>query len=182
MELAITLDHSSKTPLHRQLYDELRQSILAGRLAAGARLPSSRALAASLEVSRTTVTQSYDQLISEGYLQTAIGSGTTVCQQLPDELLRTTPVKTAVPKTSSGRKPVRLSAYGESLTDAAPFEPPEYEATFNFRSGRPELEEFPLRLWRRLFLRQYRTSSARMLDYADGSQGYAPLREAIKEY
>lgn len=182
MELAITLNHSSKTPLHRQLYDELRQSILAGRLAAGVRLPSSRALAASLEVSRTTVTQSYDQLISEGYLQTAIGSGTTVCQQLPDELLRTTPVKTAVPKTPSERKPVRLSAYGESLADAAPFEPPEYEATFNFRSGRPELEDFPLRLWRRLFLRQYRTSSARMLDYADGSQGYAPLREAIKDY
>jgi GntR family transcriptional regulator / MocR family aminotransferase len=182
MELAITLNHRAKAPLHRQLYDELRQSILAGRLAAGARLPSSRALAASLGVSRTTVTQSYDQLISEGYLQAAIGSGTSVCQQLPDELLRTTPVKTTLLKTQAKQRSVRLSAYGESLSDTEPFEPPEYEAPINFRSGRPALEEFPLRLWRRLFLRQYRTGSARMLDYADGSQGYAPLRKAIKNY
>jgi GntR family transcriptional regulator/MocR family aminotransferase len=182
MELAITLNHHAKAPLHRQLYDELRQSILAGRLAAGARLPSSRALAVALGVSRTTVTQSYDQLISEGYLQAAIGSGTTVCQQLPDELLCTAPVKTAVQKTQAKRKSVRLSEYGESLNDAEPFEPPEYDAPINFRSGRPALEEFPLRLWRRLFLRQYRSSSAKMLDYADGSQGYAPLREAIKNY
>jgi GntR family transcriptional regulator / MocR family aminotransferase len=182
MELAITLNHRAKAPLHRQLYDELRQSILAGRLAAGARLPSSRALAVSLGVSRTTVTQSYDQLISEGYLQAAIGSGTSVCQQLPDELLRATPVKTTLMKTQAKQKSVRLSAYGESLSDTEPFEPPEYEAPINFRSGRPALEEFPMRLWRRLFLRQYRVGSAKMLDYADGSQGYEPLRKAIKNY
>jgi GntR family transcriptional regulator / MocR family aminotransferase len=182
MELAITLDHRAKSPLHRQLYDELRQSILAGRLAAGSRLPSSRALAASLGVSRTTVTQSYDQLISEGYLQTAIGSGTSVCLQLPDELLRTTPVKPTALKTQAKRKIARLSDYGESLNDAEPLEPPEYEAAINFRSGRPALEEFPLRLWRRLFLRQYRLGNARMLDYADGAQGYRPLREAIRNY
>ena len=66
MELAINLSNQSSASLHRQLYDEMRQLILAGRLAPGERVPSTRALAASLRVSRTTVTQSYDQLISEG--------------------------------------------------------------------------------------------------------------------
>ncbi len=182
MELAITLDNRSKSPLHRQLYDELRQSILAGRLAAGARVPSTRTLAESLHVSRTTVTQSYDQLISEGYLQAAIGSGTTVCHQLPDDWLQTTPLKTAVQKPRAKPKSVRMSAYGESLNDAEPFEPPEHEVAINFKSGRPALDEFPLRLWRRLFLRHYRTCNTRMLDYADGAQGYEPLRQAITKY
>src|SRR5215210_4050226 len=118
MELAITLNNRLDIPLHRQLYDELRQSILAGRLAAGARVPSTRALAQSLHVSRTTVTQSYEQLISEGYLQAAIGSGTTVCHQLPDDWLQTSPLKRAVQKVRARPKSVRLSEYGESLNDA----------------------------------------------------------------
>jgi GntR family transcriptional regulator/MocR family aminotransferase len=182
MELAITLNHRAKSPLHRQLYDELRQSILAGRLQPGARVPSTRTLAESLGVSRTTVTQSYDQLISEGYLQAVIGSGTSVCQQLPDDLLRTAPVKTTVQKPRIKAKSVRLSEYGESLNDAEPFEPPEHEVAINFKSGRPALDEFPLRLWRRLFLRHYRKSNAKTLDYADGAQGLASLREAIASY
>jgi GntR family transcriptional regulator/MocR family aminotransferase len=182
MELAINLSNHSGAPLHRQLYDELRQLILKGRLTPGDRVPSTRALAESLGVSRTTVTQSYDQLISEGYLQAAIGSGTIVCHQLPDDLLRPLPVKAVRQKERTRAKPLRLSAYGESLTDCEPFEPQESEALIHFKSGRPALEEFPLRLWRRLFLRHYRTNNAKMLDYADGSQGYKPLREAIAAY
>jgi GntR family transcriptional regulator/MocR family aminotransferase len=182
MELAITLDNRSEIPLHRQLYDELRQAILARRLAAGARVPSTRALAESLNISRTTVTQSYDQLTSEGYLQAAIGSGTTVCHQLPDDWLQTTPLKKVIQKPRAKHKSVRLSQYGESLIDREPFEPPEYEVAINFKSGRPALEEFPLRLWRRLYLRHYRTCNAKMLDYADGSQGFEPLRQAITNY
>ncbi|MBI3650521.1 MAG: PLP-dependent aminotransferase family protein [Acidobacteria bacterium] len=186
MELAITLHHQANAPLHRQLYDALRQLILAGRLTPGERVPSSRALALSLGVSRTTVTQSYDQLISEGYLQTAIGSGTKVCHQLPEELLRPAPVKrtlkTATAKTRRQVRPLRLSAYGNSLTDVEPFEPHETETPIHFKSGRPALDEFPLRLWRRLLLRHYRTSNARMLDYADNAQGYRPLRETLAGY
>jgi GntR family transcriptional regulator/MocR family aminotransferase len=182
MELAINLSNQLRAPLHRQLYDELRQLILAGRLMPGERVPSTRALAESLGVSRTTVTQSYDQLISEGYLQAATGSGTMVCHQLPDDLLRTVPVKAVARKERGRARPLRLSAYGESLTDCEPFEPPESDLLFHFKCGRPALEEFPLRLWRRLFLRHYRTNSARMLDYADGSQGFKPLRQAIAAY
>jgi GntR family transcriptional regulator/MocR family aminotransferase len=69
MDLAITLDQRSATPLRKQLYDELRAAILSGRLKPGERVPSTRAMAQSLGVSRATVTQSYEQLLSEGYLR-----------------------------------------------------------------------------------------------------------------
>ena len=182
MELAVSLDGGGGVPLHRQLYGELRRLILSGRLAPGARLPSTRSLAVSLGVSRTTVTQSYDQLISEGYLQAVIGSGTSVCRQLPDDLLRSAPVSPAANLAPAKKKAVRLSCYGESLLDATPMEPPEAEAQIRFKSGRPALDEFPLRQWRRLLMRHYRAANARTLDYADSSQGYEPLRAAIAGY
>jgi GntR family transcriptional regulator/MocR family aminotransferase len=59
MDLAIALD-SNAVPLHRQLYEELRQAILSGRLPPKERIPSTRSLSKSLGISRTTVTQSYE--------------------------------------------------------------------------------------------------------------------------
>ncbi len=66
MDLAIALDSNAAVPLHRQLYEELRRAILSGRLLPRQRIPSTRTLAKSLGISRTTVTQSYEQLLSEG--------------------------------------------------------------------------------------------------------------------
>ncbi|MCG8924000.1 PLP-dependent aminotransferase family protein [Lentzea sp. CC55] len=62
---------------------ELRRAIRDGRLAPGTRLPSSRDLAAQLEVARGTVTSAYTQLVAEGYLTTRRGSGTTVASLGP---------------------------------------------------------------------------------------------------
>jgi GntR family transcriptional regulator/MocR family aminotransferase len=186
MDLAITLDQRSMAPLNRQLYEELRKAILFGRLKPGERVPSTRALAKSLGVSRTTVTQSYEQLLSEGYLRAATGSGTFVGCQLPDELLKTAPVETSRPAAQSGQarstSSFKLSSYGESLTDTVPFEPPELDLPIHFKSGRPALEEFHLQQWRRLMLRHCRTNDPSLLDYAADSQGHEPLREAIASY
>ncbi len=179
MELAITLDTQAAWPLHRQLYEELRQSILAGRLAPGQRVPSTRALATSLGVSRATVTQSYEQLLSEGYFQAVAGSGTFVGRHLPDDLLRPAAVKAAVRVARTARPAVPLSSYGASLADAESFEPPGHESPINFRHGRPAFDAFPLRQWRRLLLRHCRAGQRAMLDYAQNSLGYEPLREAI---
>ncbi|MEO6726216.1 MAG: PLP-dependent aminotransferase family protein [Blastocatellia bacterium] len=183
MEFAVTLDHKSASPLHRQLYDELRRAILARRLKPGERVPSTRALASSLKLSRATVTQSYEQLISEGYLQAVIGSGTTICAQLPDELLRTAPVKTLKAAAQTKRAAtIKLSRYGASLDDSLPLEAPEPELPINFKSGRPALEEFPMREWRRLLLRHCRAEKADLLDYATDSRGEPTLRRAIANY
>jgi GntR family transcriptional regulator/MocR family aminotransferase len=186
MDIAITLDQRSPAPLNRQLYEELRKAILFGRLKPGERVPSTRALAKSLGVSRTTVTQSYEQLLSEGYLRAATGSGTFVGCQLPDELLKTAPIETLRPaaqtRQAGSTSSFKLSPYGESLTDTVPFEPPEPDMPIHFKSGRPALEEFPLQQWRRLMLRHCRTNDPSLLDYANGSQGHEPLREAIANY
>ncbi len=88
MELTLTVDHNLERPLHYQLYDGLREAILAGRLKPGDRVPSTRSLAQSLGVSRATITQGYEQLLSEGYLQAITGSGTRVCRELPDDVVR----------------------------------------------------------------------------------------------
>ena len=184
MDFAITLDQHSTTSLHKQLYDELRQAILTGRLKPGERVPSTRTLSQSLGVSRTTVTQSYEQLLSEGYLRASTGSGTFVGCELPDELLKSKPVETfrAAEMRPDDKRQIELSSYGASITDSAPFEPPEPETPINFKCGRPALEEFPLQQWRRLILKHYRANDHSLLDYADGSQGYEPLREAIVGY
>jgi len=76
MELPIELDAASGVPLHRQLYDGLRAAVVEGRVTPGTRLPSTRSLAEALGISRSTITSTFAQLHSEGYLQATTGSGT----------------------------------------------------------------------------------------------------------
>src|SRR5688572_13457483 len=83
----LVVDSESEVPMYRQVYEGLREAILSGRLARGARLPSSRALAADLGVARNTVLQAFDQLRSEGYLHGRRGGGTRAREVIPDSLL-----------------------------------------------------------------------------------------------
>lgn len=178
MDLAIALDSNATGPLHRQLYEELRRAILSGRLLPRQRIPSTRALAKSLGISRTTVTQSYEQLLSEGYLQTLVGSGTFVSAQLPDDLLRSTPIETA---QKLARSPLKLSKYGAGLAETDIPVITEPDAPISFRYGRPALDRFPIQLWRKLLSRHCR-SNLDWLDYATDPLGHKPLREAIARY
>jgi DNA-binding transcriptional regulator YhcF (GntR family) len=66
------------TPLYERLCESLRESIAAGRLAPGTRLPSTRALARELRVSRNTVLNAYEQLTLQGFVIATAGSGTRV--------------------------------------------------------------------------------------------------------
>lgn len=179
MDFVITLDSNSPLPLHQQLYEELRNCILSGRLLPGKRIPSTRQLAKSLGISRTTVTQAYDQLLSEGYIETVVGSGTFVCTQLPDDLLNSTPIQSTGKIT---RLPVHLSKYGECLTETKDIPRiTESVAPINFRYGRPAFDQFPLKLWRKL-LSHYCYSDLQWLDYSTDILGYKPLRQAISRY
>jgi len=75
---ALKIDPRSSCPLYRQVYDQLRQAILEQRLPAGTRLPSTRALACALRVSRNTVLNAYEALAADGLLAPRRGSGTQV--------------------------------------------------------------------------------------------------------
>lgn len=177
MEFTLLLDPHSPVPCYQQIYAALRQKILTGHLAPGQRLPSTRALAQTLGVSRTTVAQSYEQLLSEGYLQTVVGSGTYVGDQLPETLLHAP--GQAIPPAEAPPTPM-LSAYGQRLAKADASPSPEPKVPISFRYGRPALDKVPLGLWRQLLSRHCRRAD--WLDYATDPLGYGPLRGAIATY
>src|SRR5215470_7457209 len=63
-------------PVYREVYQRIRSEILSGRLAAGARLPSSRTLATELGIARGTVITAFQMLAGEGYTVSAGSRGT----------------------------------------------------------------------------------------------------------
>src|SRR5262249_14608679 len=72
----VRLDRASSEPLYQQLYRQIREELESGSFDSSAsRVPSSRALAASLGISRPTVNQAFSKLLAEGYLQTRKRSG-----------------------------------------------------------------------------------------------------------
>jgi GntR family transcriptional regulator / MocR family aminotransferase len=177
MQLAINLDSTSHLPLHRQIYEQLRQRILNGQLPPGQRLPSTRVLADSLSISRTTASLSYEQLLSEGYLQTRSGSGTYVCAQIPEQLLQADPLQAPISSTTGLPQ---LSRYGKNLSETQPREDAS-QLSINFRYGPPAFDALPLEQWRRLLIRHCRCLPG-VLDYARDALGYYPLRESIAHY
>jgi GntR family transcriptional regulator/MocR family aminotransferase len=86
IDLLIALDPRARGALQSQIYAGLRRAILDGVVQPGMRLPSSRALASDLGVSRTTSLLALEQLVAEGYLTPRPGSGTFVANELPDDL------------------------------------------------------------------------------------------------
>lgn len=77
-ELLVQLRRDLAVPLHQQIEGEIRRGIRDGRLRAGTRLPSTRALAADLGLSRGVVVEAYQQLVAEGYLVSRPGGYTEV--------------------------------------------------------------------------------------------------------
>jgi GntR family transcriptional regulator/MocR family aminotransferase len=81
-ELLVELRRDDVLPLHHQLEQELRVAIRSGRLASESSLPSTRALAAQLELSRGVVVEAYEQLVAEGYLTSQPGGATRVAAKV----------------------------------------------------------------------------------------------------
>lgn len=169
--------------LQAWLYQSLREAVLGGRLPAGAKLPSTRALAEHYGMARGTVQAAYQQLLSEGYLQARVGSGTHVSEVLPDTTLHAGYVqRKVVPNVEPQREPPttpwveRLSAirpvFGRRAVTpgSRPFFP-----------HRGDVSAFPVDLWRKLHIQQLRSSRLPTLLDSDPS-GLPALREAIAGY
>jgi GntR family transcriptional regulator / MocR family aminotransferase len=177
--LLIRIDTRARETLQQQIYREIRRAILSGVATPGARLPSSRALAEDLNVSRTTAVLALEQLLAEGYLAARRGAGTFVAKDLPDDL---PPFHTHGRARTRGRPshPSRLplSRRGAALT-AAPQGARRLDGPPRaFRIGTPGLDLFPVRLWQRLVNRHLRSITTAQLDYGDPA-GFWALREAI---
>ncbi|MEW5954620.1 MAG: winged helix-turn-helix domain-containing protein, partial [Bacillota bacterium] len=78
--LGIAIDKRNGIPLFRQVYTQMREMILEGKIKAGQRMPSTRELAAVLGVSRNVILEVYSLLTAEGYLEGRQGSGTRVAE------------------------------------------------------------------------------------------------------
>src|SRR5262252_1634282 len=76
------LDRTSRTPLTRQIYMQVRSAVVSGALRPGTRMPSSRAMASKLGVARASVVLAYEHLLAEGYVESRHGSGTFIAGNL----------------------------------------------------------------------------------------------------
>ena len=148
---ALTLDAGSSTPLHRQIYFEIRNAILDGRLRPGIRLPASRALARDLAISRNTVTTAFDQLVAEGYVEARTGAGSFVPANLPKDQtsFELKKVKQHVDRSASSPSPSRRAISLMSMAG-------EPAARRPFSPGLPEVQRFPFKEWARLLGRHWR--------------------------
>jgi GntR family transcriptional regulator/MocR family aminotransferase len=154
-QATIILDPTVAIPLHKQLYEGLRSAILRGQLQAGARVPSTRAFARELGISRATVQLTFQQLIAEGYLQGRAGSGTYVAATFPPEGVEQ-PVQDAHPGQSS-RAGRTISARAHTLLStpysSEPLLVPGQGLQRAFRVELSTLDAFPRKLWQHLLLR-----------------------------
>src|SRR4030095_9799765 len=170
--LLIRLDGRSRGSLQRQISASIQRAILDGVVAPGTRLPSSRALADDLGVSRTTTLLAVQQLQAEGYLTGRRGSGTFVAAELPDD-----PISRRASRPTRMKHPT-LSRRGAALV-AAPQGAHRLDGPPRaFRIGTPGVDLFPVALWWRLASRRMRTITPTQLDYGEPA-GPRPLREAI---
>jgi GntR family transcriptional regulator/MocR family aminotransferase len=165
LEVALTTPDRAARRTRRELYQQLRDAIRAGRLAPGLRLPPSRHLADRLQVSRNTVTAVYELLASEGLLVPRPGSGGFVAPIAPAPEARPRPAA-----DMAGR--IRPVWRGEWRPTVFP-----KGLAYPFVVGQPDVGRFPFDLWRKIESRATR-SHGRHPGRA-GPEGDPGLREGI---
>jgi GntR family transcriptional regulator / MocR family aminotransferase len=167
-------------PRRAQLEAGLRDSIRAGRLRPGVRLPSSRALGAELGVSRRLVVEAYEQLAAEGYLVSARGSGTRVAPAVAGERGAAAALGTDDPASpaASSSPPADSSSPPEGST-TAPATP--VAGSIDLFPGAPDLSLFPRRAWGRSQRRALAELADSRLGYGEFA-GTAELRDALAEH
>lgn len=175
--LPIALDRSKKYPVYRQLYDWFQRAIARGQLRPGQRVPSTRAVAAELRISRIPVQNAFEQLQAEGYLQTFVGAGTCVASSIPQERFETSKRRSKRPTQRKGTRRISLAASAGRSHAPQPW----LNLSGAFRMHLPALDHFPVDIWSRLVGRNVRKATKATMAYGD-PMGFAPFREAIVEY
>jgi GntR family transcriptional regulator/MocR family aminotransferase len=153
-DLPVVVDRHTGLPLSVQLGRQLREAMNDGRVRAGERLPSSRALASALGVSRTVVMAAYEQLYAEGWLEGRHGSGTYVADIAPSG---------ATVSNTNGRP-------GEDRPKDAP--------SIDLRPGIPWIGALDTPAWRRAWRLSATVSPVARPDW----HGLAGLRAALVDY
>src|SRR6266487_1411353 len=175
----VRLDRAAVEPLHHQLYRQIRDELKSGSFSDGvSRLPSSRALAVDLGISRLTVNLAFSKLHAEGYLQSKVRSGTFVADPLPETFLSAQRSE-AHPQT---KRPVHISDRVRRLPDRRVGKEFDLGATnagpgVALTPSIPAVDEFPIDVWERLRAQVLAKKGAHLLRYAS-NRGDADLRKA----
>ena len=156
-ELTIALNLTSKIPLYEQIYQYIKDEIQTGKLLHGKKLPSTRALAKYLEVSRSTVELSYEQLLSEGYIESEPCRGYYVAQI--EELYQLQKVVVPIKRRENGKKKYK----------------------YDFSINGIDLGGFPYNVWRKLYKEILMDDRAELFRSGD-VQGEYSFRMAICNY
>ncbi|MBQ0822740.1 PLP-dependent aminotransferase family protein [Microvirga sp. HBU67558] len=157
----------------RQIYEALRDQILGGVFGVDGPLPSSRALALELGVSRTTVMAAHEQLLAEGFITVCQGRRPRVAPAVVDRDVRSQPSKSA--------RSIRLSAYGERVRTTPPWSRPEAgKLIADFRYGDLAPSDFPTAVWKRA-VNAAMVQRPERLTYGD-PRGSRRLRMALQGY
>ena len=157
-ELTITLDVKSTIPLYEQIYEYIKTDIRNGKISCGEKLPSTRALAKYLEISRSTVELAYEQLLAEGYVEAEACRGFFVTQI--EELYQWETAKETVAQKIIKEENV-------------------YKYDFSPRGV--DLQSFPYSVWRKLSKEILSNDKSDLFQLGD-SQGEYELRETICRY
>src|ERR1700677_4465050 len=169
----IPIDRLDTLPLHRQICEGFRAAILRGNLQPGQQVPSSRDLAEDLEVSRFPVLGAYAQLLSEGYFESRVGSGTFVSASLPGQL-------------PHGRRSRSTMGGSRCLSQRSSLLPrletvPWRHGWGPFGVHEPALDQFPFGAWSKLLAEHGRRPCLSAIHHND-SMGLDRFREAICSY
>jgi len=174
----IAVDRKAAKPLHKQIYDAYRSLIVSRNLGANQQIPSTRALASELKISRIPVLTAYSQLLAEGYFESRAGAGTFVCSSLPDQLTSTD--RSSSTRSAEVRSGARVVSRRATLL-------PKYErlpwlgGMGAFNVSQPAFDQFPFQTWSRIVMRHCRNLHANELHYG-APIGLKELRIAICAY
>ncbi len=168
---SLALEPENPKPLKRQLYERLRRLIDERVLQPGSELPSTRMLARDLSIGRNTVIAAYEQLVTEGYLQTR-ATGRLLVVDLPRGPIPHDDVRAEVYRPTLSERGLIISSQPFHLGSAG------HSA---FHPGMPDAEEFPFATWSRLVARRAVSGSETLFGTYD-VLGFAALREAISVY
>jgi GntR family transcriptional regulator/MocR family aminotransferase len=162
------LDPMLKGDKTSELFEQLREAIVSGRLAAGDRLPPTREVAGQLVVSRSTVTTAYGRLAAEGYIEGRAGAGSYVSPGLSSAGRSRQQPAALEPVVRVPSSTIQWALAGFDET------PPK----FDLRTGRPDPALFPLVEWRRCMTTAMQTAPGGYVDPA----GLPALRRAIAQW
>src|SRR5262245_2351965 len=168
----LAIDRASPLPPFLQIARALTDEIRRGRLRPGDRLPGSRDLAGTASVHRNTILAAYDELVAEGWLETAQGRGTFVARAIPESSAR------GAARADRGHGPSRRARF--VMPDAPHvYRPPTLpRGTLNLSSGAPDPRLVPAGAIGRAYRRVLARRSGPLLTYGD-PEGHPALRTAL---